>query len=71
MTRKEWGGARKGAGRAPLEKSERKQGAKIYLTETVKEDILIYGDGVTFSESALELIIAEINRRKDSNETEE
>lgn len=63
---KSWGGYRQGAGRTPLTESEKKQGAKIYLTVSVKEDIINYGIGDNFSEKATELIYSEIKRRKNT-----
>lgn len=62
---KKWGGVREGAGRTPLKDSQKKQGAKIYITESVKQDIINFGKGQNFSECAVELIMTEINRRKN------
>ncbi len=64
MSNKNWGGVRKGAGRIPLEQSERKKGVNIYITEKVKEDISLYGIGNSFSEKATELIKSELEKRK-------
>ncbi|GMQ62338.1 MULTISPECIES: hypothetical protein [Vallitalea] len=58
-----WGGVRKGAGRTPLEANKKRKGAKIYITDKVKEDIAEYGLGKSFSDKAVELINSEIEKR--------
>lgn len=64
LSKRNWGGARKGAGRNPLNERERKKGVKIYLTDDTKDDILEYGVGKNFSEKTVEIIIAELEKRK-------
>lgn len=59
------GGARKGAGRIPLKENEKRKGVKIYITDRVKEEIVEYGDGKSFSDKALDLIESELKRRKE------
>jgi len=66
MEEKKWGGAREGAGRVPLKESEKKKGAKIYVIDCIKEDIMEYGVGRNFSDKAVEIITAELNKRKKS-----
>lgn len=64
MSNNNWGGARKGAGRTPLEEKERKKGIKIYIKDSTKKDIIQYGIGKTFSEKTVEIITSELNTRK-------
>lgn len=64
LSNNNWGGARKGAGRTPLEENERKKGIKIYIRDSTKKDIIQYGIGKTFSEKTVEIITSELNRRK-------
>ena len=61
---KKHGGYREGAGRIPLDEKQKKKGVKIYITETVKEDILFYGTGKSFSEKTVSLIESAINSYK-------
>lgn len=63
LSNNNWGGIREGAGRTPLN-NEKKKGAKIYLTDNLKQDILKYGYGKSFSEKAIELIKCELKKRK-------
>jgi hypothetical protein len=65
MTKKSWGGPRDGAGRAILDESEKKKGANIYINDKVKEEILAYGDGKSFSDKAVDLIMSELRNRKE------
>lgn len=64
MEEKHHGGARLGAGRTPLDETEKKVGTKIYITNEQKNDIEKYGTGENFSAKAVELISSEINNRK-------
>lgn len=64
LKNKNWGGCRKGAGRIPLEESEKKKGVKIYIADCIKKDILEYGIGKNFSEKAVDIIISELCKRK-------
>lgn len=64
MSNRKRGGARKGAGRTPLDECEKKKGFKIYLKENTKQEILKYGKGSNFSEKAVELIASEIKKRE-------
>ena len=64
MSKNKHGGARPGAGRNRLNDEERKKGMKIYINNEVKDEIEQYGNGKTFSEKAVELIVSTINRRK-------
>ncbi|QZY55965.1 hypothetical protein [Crassaminicella profunda] len=64
MQRENRGGPRVGAGRIPLKENEKKKGAKIYITDKVKDAILTYGTGKNFSDKAVELINSEIQKRK-------
>lgn len=64
MSENAWGGARKGAGRTPLKECDKKKGVKIYITDTLKEDILKYGNGTSFSDKALDILMTEICKRK-------
>lgn len=68
MSKNNWGGARKGAGRKPLKEGEKKKGVKIYITDRVKEDIKKYGEGNSFSEKTVDLITSEIKSRKSKKE---
>lgn len=58
------GGARKGAGRTPLDESAKRKGVKIYITDRVKVEIIEYGIGKSFSDKALNIIESELKRRK-------
>ena len=64
MEKDKRGGSRIGAGRNPLSEDEKKKGAKIYITDKVREEILTYGIGKNFSDKAVELINSEIKKRK-------
>lgn len=64
MQNNNWGGYRKGSGRPPLDEKDKKKGTKIYVNYYLKEDILEYGRGNTFSEKAVDLITSEISNRK-------
>lgn len=55
------GGKREGSGRNALPDSEKKQGYKIYINETLKEDIETYGRGNSFSEKCNHLLSEQIN----------
>ena len=59
------GGIRHGAGRPPLDNSEKKQGIKIYIKEDIKNQILLYGQGKNFSDKVNEIIVAELNKRSN------
>ena len=65
MSENSWGGARKGAGRTPLKECDKKKGVKIYITDTLKEDILKYGNGTSFSDKAFDIIKTEVYKRKN------
>lgn len=71
LKKKNWGGYRKGAGRSPLDKNDKKKGAKIYITDFIREDIEKYGSGNSFSEKVVNLIICEIKNRKIKDELED
>lgn len=60
------GGAREGAGRVPLAENERKTGYKIYLQQSLHEDIEEHGVGSSFSEKVVDLVTNEIDSRKIS-----
>jgi len=60
-----WGGQRTGSGRNPLQECEKKKGVKIYITDILKEDIIKYGIGNSFSEKTVEVIKSEIQNRKN------
>lgn len=64
MSENNWGGARKGAGRIPLNENQRKKGVTIYILDDTKKDILKYGVGETFSEKTVEIIATELKNRK-------
>ncbi len=44
------GGKREGSGRIALPESEKKHGHKIYVHDSLKEEINSYGEGTSFSE---------------------
>ncbi|QUH21254.1 hypothetical protein [Alkaliphilus sp. B6464] len=67
MSKKNWGGSRDGAGRTALSPVEKKKGAKIYISDNVKFDILKYGKGNSFSEKTVELAVSEICSRKNNS----
>lgn len=64
IEKKAWGGIRQGSGRPALNDAEKKQRKQIYFTNEIIKDIESYGKGKTFSSKALEIMEAEINRRK-------
>lgn len=66
MSENNHGGAREGAGRNPLNDEEKKLGTKIYITQEQKDIINKYGIGENFSAKAVELIMTEINNRKNN-----
>ncbi|SPF56513.1 hypothetical protein SBF1_9200001 [Candidatus Desulfosporosinus infrequens] len=64
MTESNRGGARKGAGRTPLDDALRKKGHKIYLLQNEFNYINKYGMGTSFSEKVVEILLVELERRK-------
>ena len=58
------GGKRNGSGRTPLPKREKKIPKTIYITPTLKSNIEQLATGNTFSEKCIDLISAQIERRK-------
>ncbi|OEH86388.1 hypothetical protein BHU72_13275 [Desulfuribacillus stibiiarsenatis] len=68
MVNNNWGGYRNGSGRVPLDIDEKKKGVQIYITQKTKDEILEFGEGNSLSEKAVELIHAEIHKRKKSGE---
>ena len=67
MSNTNWGGYRKGAGRKSIDDNKRKKGVTIYIKDDINEDIYKYGIGETFSEKAVEIIIAELKKRKEKD----
>lgn len=65
MKESKHGGARVGAGRTPLDKNDKKEGVKIYLTQEQKESIIKYGVGENFSLKVSDLIDSEIFNRSN------
>ncbi len=58
------GGAREGAGRNPLAPELKKKDYKIYLNEEQYADIIRYGEGNSFSAKVMDMLMAEMDRRK-------
>ena len=58
------GGKREGSGRTPLPESEKKIAKTIYITPTLQTDIEQFAEGSSFSEKCIDLISAQIARRK-------
>ena len=58
------GGKREGSGRTPLPEGEKKIAKTIYITPTLQSDIDEYAVGNSFSEKCIDLISAQIDRRK-------
>lgn len=58
------GGKREGSGRTPLPENERKIAKTIYFTPAMQNDIEEYAVGNSFSEKCIDLISAQIERRK-------
>lgn len=58
------GGKREGSGRTPLPQNEKKIAKTIYITPTLQDDINHYASGDSFSEKCIELISAQIARKK-------
>lgn len=58
------GGAREGAGRNPLAPELKKKDYKIYLNEEQYADIIRYGEGNSFSAKVMDILMAEMDRRK-------
>lgn len=58
------GGKRKGSGRTPLPENEKKIAKTIYITPTQNNEIELYAQGNSFSEKCVDLIEAQISRRK-------
>lgn len=61
------GGRRNGSGRLPLDIKEKREGVNFYITTKEKELIEKYGSGRSFSSKVRDLIITEINNRKNRN----
>lgn len=61
------GGRREGSGRNALPQSEKKQGYKIYVTDTLKKEIEHLSDGDSFSEKCTTLLKSQINILKHTN----
>ena len=58
------GGKREGSGRTPLPENEKKIAKTIYITPTLQNDIEQFASGNSFSEKCIDLINAQIARRK-------
>ncbi len=58
------GGKREGSGRIPLPEDQKKMATTIYITPTQHDEIEQYADGNSFSEKCIDLITAQIDRRK-------
>lgn len=58
------GGKREGSGRTPLPEDQKKIAKTIYITPTQQDEIDQYADGNSFSEKCLDLISAQMARRK-------
>lgn len=59
------GGARPGAGRTPLSETDRKHDYKIYLDDRTYNSVVEYGNANSFSGKVVDLLQAEIKRRKE------
>ena len=64
------GGKREGSGRTPLPESQKKIAKTIYITPTQNDEIELYAQGNSFSEKCIDLIEAQISRRKRSADNE-
>lgn len=64
------GGKREGSGRTPLPESKKKIAKTIYITPTQNDEIELYAQGNSFSEKCIDLIEAQIARRKRSADNE-
>lgn len=62
------GGKRQGSGRTPLPDTEKKTPKTIYFTPSLQKDINRYAPGNSFSEKCINLISAQIARRKQSQD---
>ncbi len=62
------GGKREGSGRNPLPQNEKKIAKTIYFTPTMQNDIEQYAVGNSFSEKCIDLISAQLDRRKRTND---
>lgn len=60
----EHGGKRNGSGRNPLPEYQKKAATTIYVTPTLHDEIEKYAEGNSFSEKCIDLICAQIERRK-------
>ena len=58
------GGKREGSGRNPLPENEKKIAKTIYITPTLQNDIEQFASGNSFSEKCIDLINAQVARRK-------
>ena len=58
------GGKREGSGRNPLPENQKKIGKTIYVTPTLHDEIEQYAKGDSFSEKCIDLISAQLDRRK-------
>lgn len=64
------GGKREGSGRTPLPEDKKKIAKTIYITPTQNDEIELYAKGNSFSEKCIDLIEAQISRRKRFKENE-
>lgn len=64
------GGKRQGSGRTPLPENQKKIAKTIYITSIQHDDIENYAQGNSFSEKCIDLISAQIERRKRSKNRE-
>lgn len=62
------GGKREGSGRTPLPEDQKKIAKTIYITPTLQDDIEKYAHGDSFSEKCMDLINAQIERRKRADD---
>ena len=60
------GGKREGSGRTPLPENEKKIAKTIYFTPVLQSDIEKYATGDSFSEKCIDLITAQIERRRQT-----
>ena len=58
------GGKREGSGRNPLPDSQKKVAKTIYISPSLQDDIEVYAQGDSFSEKCIDLISAQLDRRK-------
>ena len=68
MSESQRGGAREGSGRMCVEESKKKKGYKIYLQESLREDVLNYGVGSSFSKKVSEILLSGLTRRKSKRD---